>query len=268
MPARMFRLPPPCGEGWGGGRGWYTLHHPSLFLPIKGRGPECKDSRAAIDPTSLSARWCRGGMTLIELLLVLALLVVIGSMVVPVFTGSFASVRLRRAGDQVLTRWAAARARAIETGEVMQFRFTPETGTYQVEPWAGVIGDEPDGARAVSSSSYATADIPDPTSTAAKDDESQENGKALPEQIIFHRGDMAMEDPLTGERRVGSMQSAADSQSTPILFFPDGTTSEASVVLANDRQQYIRLTLRALTGVGRVSEVLALDELQRAQRRR
>src|SRR5215208_6937487 len=59
----------------------------------------------------------RRGMTLVELLVVLALLVVIGSIVVPVFTGSFASVRLRRAGDQVLTRWSQARARAIESGD-------------------------------------------------------------------------------------------------------------------------------------------------------
>jgi hypothetical protein len=32
--------PYPGGEGWGGGRSWYTLHHPSLTLPLKGRGPE------------------------------------------------------------------------------------------------------------------------------------------------------------------------------------------------------------------------------------
>jgi Tfp pilus assembly protein FimT len=78
-------------------------------------------------------------MTLVELLVVLALLVVIGSIVVPVFTGSFSSVRLRRAGDQVLTRWAQARALAIEHGETYQFTFTPESGTYQVGPWMPIV---------------------------------------------------------------------------------------------------------------------------------
>jgi hypothetical protein len=51
--------------------------------------------------------------------------------------------------------------------------------------------------------------------------------------------------------------------STPILFFPDGTTSEASLVLMNDRQQYLRISLRALTGVGRATSVMTRDELQR-----
>src|SRR5687768_6658103 len=105
LPIRLvpfFRLPPPGGEGWGGGRTWYTLSQPSL----KGRGPD----RPKYEPNS------RRGLTLIELLLVLVLLVVMGSLVMPVFTGGFASVRLRRAGDQVMTRWANARARAVESG--------------------------------------------------------------------------------------------------------------------------------------------------------
>ena len=41
----ILRLPPPCGEGWGGGRSRaHGVTHPSLTLPIKGRGPEVLDS--------------------------------------------------------------------------------------------------------------------------------------------------------------------------------------------------------------------------------
>jgi len=252
----MFLLPPPSGEGWGGGRTWYALRHPSLSLPIKGRGPEVRKSRR--------------GMTLIELLLVLALLTVIGSMVVPVFTGSFSSIRLRRAGDKVLTSWSAARARAIESGEVMQFSFTPESGTYQVEPWAGVVEDDTLGGAATSSSSYGTATAPATTATTVKtgDADQAEDAASLPEQIVFHRGELLVEDAITGERAVAPMQSARDAQSTAILFFPDGTSSDASVVIANDRRQYVRLMLRGLTGVGRASNVLTRDELQRSERRR
>src|SRR5215213_9960109 len=103
--------------------------------PRHSRGTFCADSVAP--PEEYKQR----GMTLVELLVVLALLVVIGSIVVPVFTGSFASVRLRRAGDQVLTRWSQARAQAIETGEVFQFTYTPETGSYQVGPWVSLVED-------------------------------------------------------------------------------------------------------------------------------
>jgi type II secretory pathway pseudopilin PulG len=202
-------------------------------------------------------------MTLVELLVVLALLVVIGSIVVPVFTGSFASVRLRRAGDQVLTRWSQARARAIETGEAYQFQFTPESGAYQVEPWMAVMEVGVGASRAAPS---ATAASTSDAASVTSDDSAAVQSRSLPEKITFHGGELVVEDALSRERQVASMKSAGDELSTPILFFPDGTTSEASVVLANDRNQFVRLTLRGLTGVGRATEILSREELQKADR--
>ena len=250
--AQFFRLPPPCGEGGGGGRTWYTLPHPSLALPLKGRGPEI-----------LTFRRSRRGLTLIELLLVLVLLVVMGSLVMPVFTGGFASVRLRRAGDQVISRWAGARARAIETGEVIQFRFAPETGSYQVEVWTGPI----DGEERTSATSPASVETAAPTATRTTDD-GTEKSAALPEEIVFQSGQIAVDDPLAGERRVETMQETGSDLSTAILFFPDGTSSNASVVLSNDHQQFLRLTLRGLTGIARASDVLTRDELESSSRSR
>lgn len=210
------------------------------------------------------------GMTLVELLVVLALLVVIGSIVVPVFTGSFSSVRLRRAGDQVLSRWSQARAMAIERGETYQFTFTPESGTYQVGPWMPLVEQTPGSERSAatgSSAATSTATVSETSSTAATENPAGHN-VTLPDTIRFQSGQIAVEDALTAERQVASMQVQGDSVSTPILFFPDGTTSQASVVLANDRNQFIRLTLRGLTGVGRATDILSQEELQRAQRRR
>jgi Tfp pilus assembly protein FimT len=203
-------------------------------------------------------------MTLVELLVVLALLVVIGSIVVPVFTGSFASVRLRRAGDQVLTRWSQARARAIETGEAYQFRFTPETGAYRVEPWTNLVEESAAGSRSTTSAS--TASDASTSSSEMSGDSAAVQNKSLPEKITFQSGQLAVEDVISGERQVASMKSAGDELSTPILFFPDGTTSEASVVLANDRNQFVRLSLRGLTGVGRATQILSREELQKADR--
>jgi len=68
---------------------------------------------------------CRRGMTLFELLLVLMLLVVVGSLAVPLFEGSFASIRLRRGTDRVLATWTQARRQAIDSGLIYQFRFQP-----------------------------------------------------------------------------------------------------------------------------------------------
>jgi len=220
-------------------------------------------------------------MTLIEILVVLALLVVIGGLVVPVFEGSIASVRLRRAGDQVITGWSRARAEAIESGQPYQFRFTPDTGKFVIEPWGGLLGEQgmsASGAPAAGSTNTTTAS----TSTSASSSSSTSAANstdaaaatttvastALPEEIVFQSGELGVEDFQSGERSVAALQDAQASLSAPILFFPDGTASEASVLLTNGKKQFVRVTLRGLTGVGRASEILTQEELQRADRRK
>jgi prepilin-type N-terminal cleavage/methylation domain-containing protein len=223
------------------------------------------------EPGAANAR----GMTLVEILVVLALLVVIGGLVVPVFEGSIASVRLRRAGDQVVTGWSRARAEAIESGQPYQFRFTPDTGTFVIEPWTGLLGSEgssaarttTDGATSTSTATSTTSSSTSSTATSAETSSSVTN-TALPDEIVFQSGELAVEDFQSGERSVASLQDAGESLSTPILFFPDGTASEASILLTNGKQQFVRVTLRGLTGVGRASEVLTQEELQRADRRK
>ena len=211
-------------------------------------------------------------MTLVEVLLTLVLLVVIGSMTAPVFFGAYATARLRSGGDLVVTQWSDARTRAIETGEVYQFRFTAESGKFVVEPWAGTL--EQNGAARGAATATSTAASASGTTTAVPSSSSNVTGAAsakngtLPEEVVFQSGELAVEDPLTGERSVGSLEEASESLSTPILFFPDGTTSQASVVLTNGKQQFVRVTLRGLTGVGRASVVLTEEELQRMDRRK
>jgi prepilin-type N-terminal cleavage/methylation domain-containing protein len=184
----------------------------------------------------------RRAFTLVEVVLVLVLLVVIASLTMPIFEGGFASVRLKRSTDQVLAAWSEARAQAIDSGQVFQFRFQPETGYYRTERWY---------AEDVLPAVETTTEIPE--------------NVALPEQIVFVEGDVEEFDPLAGEVVTPMGQGGTDGWSSPILFFPDGSTSTASVLLRNDRKVFQRATLRALTGVGRVSELLTEEQADRLQ---
>jgi len=56
-----------------------------------------------------------------------------------------------------------------------------------------------------------------------------------------------------------SSQDAAG-RSTPILFYPDGTTSTARLLLRNEYDRSIELSLRGLTGVARVGELKTVAE--------
>jgi hypothetical protein len=73
----------------------------------------------------------------------------------------------------------------------------------------------------------------------------------LPSGVIFAHSDVSSSNQLTA-----TMGSAGDGPwSAPIIFRPDGTTSDASVLLTNEPGQTVRVTLRGLTGTSIASEV-------------
>ena len=73
----------------------------------------------------------------------------------------------------------------------------------------------------------------------------------LPDNVIFAAGDVA-----TSAQAMAMLGSAKDGAwSEPIMFNPDGTTSDASLLLQNDQGHTIRVTLRGLTGIASASEV-------------
>lgn len=214
----------------------------------------------------------RRAMTLVELLLVLVLLVIVGSLAAPLFEGSFSSVRLRRGADQVLATWSDARTHAIEAGRVFQFRFKPDGNSYRVDPWTGGLESDP-----ALQSSTTLGSTTNETQAAASiatgvSDEEQELldwklEKALPEQITFSDAESLSED-AAGVRQVTKLNLGVTSEwSAPILFFPDGRTSSASLLLKNNNDVYCRATLRSLTGVGRASEILSRDQINRTSTR-
>ncbi len=203
-------------------------------------------------------------MTLFELLLVLVLLVVVGSLAAPLFEGSFSSIRLRRGTDQVVASWSQARTHAIESGQIYQFRFEPEGNDYRIDAWSG--GIEPD----LDETELAT------TSAARANDELTLEERelaewkleaSLPEEIVFSSAQSVSLDEL-GQRTATQLgQDNTTQWSAPILFFPDGTTSDASLLLQSGKKLYRRATLRALTGVARTSDLLSREEVDRFQSR-
>ena len=256
---------------------------PRLSADLKLKASRTATPSGSAVPTPRAAAWCAAparAVTLMELLLVLVLLVIAGSLAIPAITGAFSGVRLRRAGDVVIARWAEARAQAIETGVPYQFRFTPETGKYRLEPLSSV--EQPPGAPLSQTSGGAagprrTATTLDETTTSNEPetsanqkslDESPTIQSLLPEPILFVAGQTAVDDALRGERRVDALQTPASTWSTPILFFPDGSASTATIVLQNDVPQYLRVTLRGLTGVARASAVLTREEYDESSRTR
>jgi hypothetical protein len=59
---------------------------------------------------------------------------------------------------------------------------------------------------------------------------------------------------------------AASTQwSQPLLFYPDGTSSQAKITVANKRGQAVQVTLRKLTGLTTVSDVTTIEAIEAAK---
>ena len=84
-----------------------------------------------------SPRTDRRAVTLIEVLLVLALLVVLASMTWPALDRPMANQRLRKAADRVRTAWTRARIDAMSTGQTILFQCTLESDQYTIQSQAG-----------------------------------------------------------------------------------------------------------------------------------
>jgi prepilin-type N-terminal cleavage/methylation domain-containing protein len=184
----------------------------------------------------------RRGLTLLEVLLTLGVLVIVASFAWPVLERMAESERLSKAADQVRARWAGARASAIDSGEMLVFRYTPGAERYRVE--------------------RLSADGEAPPPCLARLPREQ----ALPDGIRFGEEQGGPGQPPGGfdepDADVDSLFSG-DEWSQPILFCPDGTCSNAQIQLRNERGWSVRVALRGMTGVATVSRPQSGEEAGR-----
>lgn len=191
-------------------------------------------------------RATRTAVTLVELLIGLAVVVACAMLAWPVVSGAFKIHRLRNGGDTIQTVCAEARLSAITSGQIHAFRFRAESPYYLVEavPQAdqNILPD-----LAAIEAGQAQGDMrPD----AAIDWEQE--GRQLPDGVLF----VAVEDRSDQRDAVLNDLLTTDLATTakPLLFYPDGTTSNATIILHNEQGYFLEIVLDGLAGTVSVSE--------------
>jgi prepilin-type N-terminal cleavage/methylation domain-containing protein len=180
------------------------------------------------------------GLTLIEVVLVLSLLVIISAVSMPYLNGAFSRAHLSSASEIVRDAWTRGRLTAMQAGQQQVFRFQMKGDQFQLVPLDQLSLPEAANVRG-----------PNADEERSASDILRLSQNRLPENVIFAAGDVA-----TSSQVAALLGTSDDSTwSPPVLFNPDGTTSDATVVLQNDRGETIRVTLRGLTGVTSASEV-------------
>jgi prepilin-type N-terminal cleavage/methylation domain-containing protein len=81
----------------------------------------------------------RPAFTLLEVLLVVAILLILGAAAYPTLNGMWGDVKVKAAADQVQGAWVEARAAAIEDGRSYKFGVQKETGKFRVAPASSFV---------------------------------------------------------------------------------------------------------------------------------
>jgi type II secretory pathway pseudopilin PulG len=196
----------------------------------------------------------RRAYTLMELLLVLAILIAVAAAAAPALTGVIQDQRLKSGADEVRIAFTRAHIKAMKTGRIQVFRCELGGSQFSVQPWAAA-DDAIEAAPQVLGFGAAEEEVASP-----RLDESA--AVELPEGVTFLSSAASLEARAQSiERDIKDASRFEASWSQPILFYPDGSTSDAYVVVANEREVGIRVELRGMTGTASLGEITAVEEL-------
>jgi prepilin-type N-terminal cleavage/methylation domain-containing protein len=221
----------------------------------------------------------RAAFTLLELLLVLALIAAVAALAWPALDRPLATQRLRRAAEQVRMQLIKTRTKAINTGETFSFRYQPDKPLMRIEACTqneallaasstlGATGSSFGGSMQMGGGPMAGASAAIQSSAGAMGGRAEPLPPVedvLPEPIVFYGGEVASDaraDQLSAQER---MKGSVDlSWSQPVLFYPDGTALAARIALAGDRGRAIVIEVRSLTGAVRLGEIVTVEDLRR-----
>lgn len=197
-----------------------------------------------------SERTSRSAFTLIEIILVLAILVAIGAIVAPSFNEAFVRQRLQSSADRLRGAWERARLTAMKTGQAQVFSCVPETGNYSVEPYM----TDADFLNASAGATVMTAGGP-VVETAAPGammapvpSAEPSEQKQLEEGIVFVSCAVSTDmRAITVAQAEGGM-AAIGAMNQSVMFYPDGSTSTAEVVIQDPTGKQRAVRMRGLTG--------------------
>jgi prepilin-type N-terminal cleavage/methylation domain-containing protein len=199
----------------------------------------------------------RSGVTLIEIMLVLAILVAIAGIVVPTFDGMIGSRRIVNSSENLANELSEARVTAMRTGQAQVFKATIHSRQYSITPWL-------DGGESINAGAGATVStggaIVETDSTnggmVASVADGSDSVKQLSENVQFSavetlvdtRNAAAIETEGGVVPTAGSAGGSADGLSSPILIYPDGSSTTAQIVIVDDRGRRMVIQLRGVAG--------------------
>ncbi len=181
---------------------------------------------------------CFRGFTLIELLTVLTILVLLSALAAPAFTRQYYTARLNSAARQMVALMQYAHSQAVVEGTTYRLNIDQQSGRL----WITYFDD---GQPAQSETETEPGFVPDQSALGS--------ARELPDGVEVKQialGDEALVQ-LSDEAlaAVQSQQGQLNEEGTPFITFnPQGTTDGARLLLENEYQDRLAISLDAITG--------------------
>lgn len=220
------------------------------------------DSRTSPESWGADSRGSgRTAFTLVEILLAVAVLAVLAALVAPSAIRRLGDAQMQSSADEVCRLLSEARIMAMETGDPVEFRYEP--GGYRFLVTLNKQSEDRTlkGTSMVSTSDSITAQANQlPSGITSQTMNVWTNTRAMSASLgkgisFITEQTTIMGEPFAEGLPSIQLQELSNAEelsgvgwSTPIVFRPDGTTSDQELVIADTIGRTIRVKIRGLTG--------------------
>jgi len=172
----------------------------------------------------------RSAFSLLELMLVLAIVLVVAALAVPAVNGTISNQAIASGTDRVRVAMGQARVQSIRSGKVFAFFYQRNGQWFDVAP--------------LENHSQLSGRQKSNNQQTVQNREISDNW--LPRQVRFVAGQTQLDS------RSEISKEANDATSLDaVLFYPDGTSQDAKLYLQDDQGRLMAVELRGLTGLAK-----------------
>ncbi|PWU09419.1 MAG: hypothetical protein C5B50_27480 [Verrucomicrobia bacterium] len=220
--------------------------------PSRPTGPTCPTGQAK-----------GSAFTLLELMVVIALIGILTAMIMPEMKGTYEDALLRSTSRKLVDVFSLAASRAVSLNKILRVRVDQRSSRYVVEerlragrvedefaPIKGIPDSEGELDRRISLTIRQV--LPDVLSAAASEDNSSAQNAEGPPLLHYDKDVSASQGSEPVLPMGGFERSASDAI---ILFFPDGTADAREIVLRDRLGVQLALRINPVTARVRILEV-------------
>jgi prepilin-type N-terminal cleavage/methylation domain-containing protein len=195
----------------------------------------------------------RSAFTLLEMLLVLAILTVLGSIAIPQVAWLLGDRRIVRGAKLIREELMLARIDSMRQGRILMLDAMLESNALRIQPYRS-LSDSVNAIDQTGTQSAMLSGAEQGQFVPVIQDEADIRQLELPDDVTV-KSVAVVSAARAMEIQQATLSQQAEGYSQPILFYPDGTTSTAAVVLSHPVHGQITVKMRGITGDVTISDV-------------